>query len=133
MVIIFTIGFLMRDKRNHAFVPLIESIRRIGRGELHERIQIGPEYRGPFGELIDSINTMAGELSQMEKMRQEFISNVSHEIKADRARSRESGGSGLGLAIVKRIVDLHEGRIDVVSVPGEGTTFTVMLPCAQNG
>jgi PAS domain S-box-containing protein len=37
-------------------------------------------------------------------------------------------GTGLGLAIVKEIVDLHDGRIDVVSQPGEGSTFRVCWP-----
>lgn len=37
-------------------------------------------------------------------------------------------GSGLGLAIVRKIVDAHEGRIDMTSVPGEGTRFRVTLP-----
>ena len=37
-------------------------------------------------------------------------------------------GSGLGLSIVKTIVESHEGRIDVRSEPGTGTTFTVTLP-----
>ena len=37
-------------------------------------------------------------------------------------------GSGLGLAIVRKIVDAHEGRIDVNSIPDRGTTFRVKLP-----
>ena len=37
-------------------------------------------------------------------------------------------GSGLGLSIVKTIVESHEGRIDVRSEPGTGTTFTMSLP-----
>jgi signal transduction histidine kinase len=37
-------------------------------------------------------------------------------------------GTGLGLAVVKKCVDLHRGRIDVVSTVDEGTTFTVELP-----
>jgi PAS domain S-box-containing protein len=40
-------------------------------------------------------------------------------------------GSGLGLAIVKTIVESHEGRIDVRSARGEGTTFTITLPLAH--
>jgi signal transduction histidine kinase len=37
-------------------------------------------------------------------------------------------GSGLGLPIVRKIVDAHDGRIDLASVPGEGTRFRVTLP-----
>lgn len=40
----------------------------------------------------------------------------------------KSQGSGLGLAIVRKIVDAHEGRIDVRSVPDRGTCFRVTLP-----
>jgi signal transduction histidine kinase len=37
-------------------------------------------------------------------------------------------GSGLGLAIVRKIIDAHDGRIDVAPAPGRGTRFTVTLP-----
>ena len=37
-------------------------------------------------------------------------------------------GSGLGLAIVRKIVDAHDGRIDVSSAPQGGTKFRVTLP-----
>ena len=40
-------------------------------------------------------------------------------------------GSGLGLAIVRKIVDAHEGRIDMTSSPNHGTTFRVTLPVEQ--
>ena len=46
----------------------------------------------------------------------------------DRSRSREQGGTGLGLAIAKHIVLLHDGRIEAVSQPGQGTEFIVTLP-----
>ena len=37
-------------------------------------------------------------------------------------------GSGLGLPIVRKIVDAHDGRIDLSSAPGQGTRFRVTLP-----
>jgi two-component system sensor histidine kinase PilS (NtrC family) len=39
-------------------------------------------------------------------------------------------GTGLGLAIAYRIIEDHKGAIDVKSVPGKGTTFTIHLPSA---
>jgi signal transduction histidine kinase len=37
-------------------------------------------------------------------------------------------GSGLGLAIVRKIVDAHDGRIDLRTAVGQGTTIRVTLP-----
>jgi two-component system phosphate regulon sensor histidine kinase PhoR len=48
--------------------------------------------------------------------------------RVDKSRSRETGGTGLGLAIVKHVVLRHQGWLDVQSVPGEGSTFTITLP-----
>ena len=41
-------------------------------------------------------------------------------------------GSGLGLDIVKKIIDKHEGKIEVDSKVGKGTTFSIFLPMEQN-
>lgn len=49
-------------------------------------------------------------------------------FRADPARSSGAEGAGLGLALAKWVVDRHDGRIDVESRPGAGSTFTVILP-----
>ena len=43
--------------------------------------------------------------------------------------TKPTSGTGLGLGIVKRLVQLYGGQIDVESKEGEGTTFTVTIPC----
>lgn len=46
----------------------------------------------------------------------------------DKSRSRAKGGTGLGLSIVKHIILKHNGKIEVESEPGKGTTFRIFLP-----
>jgi signal transduction histidine kinase len=43
-------------------------------------------------------------------------------------RTRETEGSGLGLAIVAAIARAHGGRVELASRPGEGSTFTLIIP-----
>jgi signal transduction histidine kinase len=50
--------------------------------------------------------------------------------RADRSRSRATGGAGIGLAIVRELVRAHDGRVEVDSRVGRGTTFRVVLPAA---
>ncbi len=48
--------------------------------------------------------------------------------RVDHGRSRESGGTGLGLSIVRHVASNHQGRVEVDSREGEGSTFTLVLP-----
>jgi two-component system sensor histidine kinase SenX3 len=48
--------------------------------------------------------------------------------RVDPARHRSTGGTGLGLSIVKHVAASHGGEVDVWSVEGQGSTFTLTLP-----
>ena len=41
-------------------------------------------------------------------------------------------GSGIGLAVAKKVVAAHEGRISIISEPGNGSTFRIELPIQNN-
>jgi signal transduction histidine kinase len=51
--------------------------------------------------------------------------------RVDHGRSRNTGGTGLGLSIVRHVANNHQGRVDVESREGEGSTFTLVLPLQQ--
>ncbi len=52
--------------------------------------------------------------------------------RADPGRARTQGGSGLGLAIAKGLTEAQGGRVEAASTPGQGSTFAVVLPCADD-
>ena len=51
--------------------------------------------------------------------------------RVDRGRSRSSGGTGLGLAIVKHVLQRHQGRLEIASEPGRGSTFSCAFPATR--
>lgn len=85
LLLIGIVGFifsrLFKPDRN-AFGPIIEAIQTIARGNFNVRVETPHRDNLVIRQLTDSINHMAVELNQIETMRQEFISNVSHELQS---------------------------------------------------
>lgn len=50
-------------------------------------------------------------------------------VQVDKSLKRTHEGSGIGLSIVKSLVELHGGKISVISKEGEGTEFIIHIPC----
>ena len=50
---------------------------------------------------------------------------------SDTTYARRTGGSGLGLAISRRLAELMGGELTAVSVPGQGSEFRLLFPCAR--
>jgi signal transduction histidine kinase len=59
---------------------ILDALERIGRGDFD--IHIENAGRSPFGDVVDSVNSMARELGTLEQQRQDFVSAVSHEIQS---------------------------------------------------
>jgi signal transduction histidine kinase len=52
--------------------------------------------------------------------------------RVDKSRTKDTGGFGLGLSLCKTIMEAHDGKIEVQSEPGAGTTVSLFFPLARN-
>lgn len=85
MAVVVVVGGLIfrpRHRPRNPFAPITEALDRIGSGDFSARVDSGERSFGMVGELAQSVNHMASRLDEMEKMRQEFVSDVSHEIQS---------------------------------------------------
>jgi signal transduction histidine kinase len=71
-----------------SFNTVIHVLDTIAKGDYKARLKDPLNEHKSFGELAKSVNNMAADLEQLENMRQEFISNVSHEIQSPLASIR---------------------------------------------
>lgn len=58
-------------------------------------------------------------------------SRMFHSFARGSSSEARQSGAGLGLSLVKSFVELHGGRVEIVSVPGEGTTVSCILPAGR--
>ncbi|MFF2911759.1 sensor histidine kinase [Paenibacillus sp. NPDC057934] len=81
LLLVFCVSGTFRGWERVFYKSIIEGLRRISTGDFNVVLAKDRDY-GEFGEIAESINKMASELGRMETMRQDFISNVSHEIQS---------------------------------------------------
>lgn len=85
MYLISKIKFV-QDRQEKFLNPIIHAMRMMAEGNFSiDLSQYRDQFKAsehPFNKIIDSVNHMADKLGKMEEMRQEFISNVSHEIQS---------------------------------------------------
>lgn len=80
----YLIGKYLSPKRFELFNVMTEAFKQISEGNFNVKLNAKKleDKSNPFSQVYSSINHMAEELQRMEQMRQEFISNVSHEIQS---------------------------------------------------
>jgi two-component system phosphate regulon sensor histidine kinase PhoR len=125
-----------RDELVQLFQNLIHNAIKYGRPGGNVRITFSPqpeESAVPGRHGAESFIAVAVQ-DDGEGIPREAIPRLTERFyRVDVRRSRERGGTGLGLAIVKHIVNRHHGRLLIDSKPGEGSTFSVLLPVAPQG
>jgi two-component system phosphate regulon sensor histidine kinase PhoR len=81
-LIIVAIGLISRPKQIHFIHAIMDTMKEMSKGNFNVSLEKNRHHQGHFEVFVDSINHMAQELKHIEAMRQEFISNVSHEIQS---------------------------------------------------
>ncbi len=103
----------LRSVFNNLFINAVQSMGTEGG---HLSVKISPDNGFVRFEITDTGNGIPAE--NLSKIFEPYFST-------------KETGTGLGLAIVHKIVDIHNGTIDVESAEGEGTKFTVKLPRSE--
>ena len=94
-------------------------------------------YTPPGGAIAVEWSVAGGEpvlrvTDQGEGIAPEHIPRLTERFyRIDRGRSRATGGTGLGLAIVKHVMARHQGRLEIESEIGKGSTFACRFPATR--
>ncbi len=118
------------DELAQVFQNLIDNAIKYGRTGSTVRVVLSDSQAAR--RRLGRTAVAAAVIDQGEGIGREHLPRLTERFyRVDKARSRQLGGTGLGLAIVKHIVNRHRGALEIDSVEGEGSTFTVYLPAAE--
>jgi len=124
-----------RDELIQLFQNLIHNAIKYGKvgGHVCIGFALAPSSATPAGRRSPGSLVAVSVKDDGEGIPREAIPRLTERFyRVDVKRSRERGGTGLGLAIVKHIVNRHNGRLQIESKAGEGSTFTVLLPAVAS-
>jgi signal transduction histidine kinase len=108
-----------KDAFAQALVNLLDNAVKYSNG--NKLIEVAVATRGPEVRIDVRDHGIGIAACEQKKIFEKFYrvgTALVHDVK----------GSGLGLSIVQHVVKAHGGRVEVASTPGEGTTFTIVLP-----
>jgi signal transduction histidine kinase len=106
---------------------------------IRQMVENACRYSPHGGKVFLTAQSLARDISI--QITDQGIGIPQHELEAiftpfhrlDRGDTRRTGGVGLGLSVAREIITLHGGQIRVKSTPGEGSTFTILLPLPVDG
>lgn len=116
------------DQLHAAIAKLVENAIEFSPDRSHVSIAVEPDESGDYTQVRVVDNGPGVPAAEQDKIFQRFYRG--------KIQSRAHGGedgTGLGLSIVKHVALTHQGRVDVWSRPGSGSTFTIVLPKAADG
>ncbi|MEO0898296.1 MAG: ATP-binding protein [Bacteroidota bacterium] len=98
------------------------AVKFTDRGSVTISLKVFEQKGKVVSVLFQIIDTGIGiPLDQQKKIFEDFI-------QVDDSNSRKYGGTGLGLSITKKLADLHGGSLNLSSLPGKGTTVSLLIP-----
>ena len=117
-------------------MPLMEADRDKIKQVLLNLVSNAIKYNRPNGSVLIAGNYTDADLSMTVQdtgvgIPEESVSHLFEKFYRVREHETKATGTGLGLSICKQIVQGHNGRIEVKSKIGVGTTFSVFIPRAQ--
>lgn len=102
-----------------AFGNLVTNALRYSPADSCVRLHWGTDAQGAFFSVTDEGPGIAA--VHIPRLTERFY-------RVDAGRGRADGGTGLGLAIVKHALARHDGKLEIASTPGKGSTFTCRFP-----
>lgn len=114
-----------RDELIQVFTNLVENACKYGQSGGRVDIALDRVAEGPAPEIAVTFRDYGPGIAEEHIPR---LTERFYRIDGDNGPARN--GTGLGLAIVKHILTRHDGRLVIRSRPGEGASFTVLLPAA---